>query len=52
MYESDTFKQMVTYESKGKINDLNILISDKDLAGKIKSNEVFLDDKKKFSRIK
>ena len=35
-----------------EINDLNILISDKDLAEKIKNNEVFLDDKKKFSRIK
>ena len=35
-----------------EINDLNILISDKTLADKIKSNEVFLDDKKKFSRIK
>ena len=35
-----------------EINDLNILISDKTLAEKIKSNEVFFDDKKKFSRIK
>ena len=35
-----------------EINDLNILISDKTLADKIKNNEVFLDDKKKFSRIK
>ena len=35
-----------------EINDLDILISDKTLANKIKSNEVFLDDKKKFSRIK
>ena len=35
-----------------EINDLNILISDKTLADKIKSNEVFFDDKKKFSRIK
>jgi len=35
-----------------EINDLNILISDKTLADKIKSNEVFLDDNKKFSRIK
>ena len=35
-----------------EINDLNILISDKALAGKIKNNEVFLDDKKNFSRIK
>ena len=35
-----------------EINDLNISISDKALAEKIKNNEVFLDDKKKFSRIK
>ncbi len=35
-----------------EINELNILISDKTLANKIKSNEVFLDDDKKFSRIK
>ncbi len=35
-----------------EINDLNILISDKTLADKIKSNEVFFDDKNKFSRIK
>ena len=35
-----------------EINDLNIIISDKTLAKKIKSNEVFLDDKKNFSRIK
>ena len=35
-----------------EINDLNIILSNKSLAGKIKSNEVFLDDKKKFSRIK
>ena len=35
-----------------EINDLNILISDKSLAGKIKNNEVFLNDNKKFSRIK
>ena len=35
-----------------EINDLNILISDKTLANKIKSNEVFLDDKNNFSRIK
>jgi len=35
-----------------EINDLNILISDKDLAEKIKNNEVFLDEKKNFSRIK
>tara|TARA_X000000368_G_scaffold240823_1_gene190171 strand:+ start:28 stop:522 length:495 start_codon:yes stop_codon:yes gene_type:complete len=35
-----------------EINDLNIILSNKSLAGKIKSNEVFLDDKKNFSRIK
>ena len=35
-----------------EINDLNIMITDKTLANKIKNNEVFLDDKKKFSRIK
>jgi len=35
-----------------EINDLNISISDKTLANKIRSNEVFLDDKNKFSRIK
>jgi len=35
-----------------EINDLNILLPDKSLAEKIKSNEVFLDDKKNFSRIK
>ncbi len=35
-----------------EINDLNILLPDKSLAGKIKSNEVFLDDKNNFSRIK
>ena len=35
-----------------EINELNILISDITLANKIKNNEVFLDDKKKFSRIK
>lgn len=35
-----------------EINDLNISISDKALAEKIKNNEVFLDDKKNFSRIK
>ena len=35
-----------------EINDLNIMITDKTLANKIKNNEVFLDDKKQFSRIK
>ncbi len=35
-----------------EINDLNILLPDKSLAEKIKSNEVFLDDKNNFSRIK
>jgi len=35
-----------------EIDDLNISISDIALAGKIKSNKVFLDDKNKFSRIK
>ncbi len=35
-----------------EINDLNIMIDDRALADKIKSNEVFLDDKKQFSRIK
>ncbi len=35
-----------------EINDLNIKITDKTLANKIKNNEVFLDDKKQFSRIK
>ena len=35
-----------------EINDLNIMIADRALADKIKSNEVFLDDKKQFSRIK
>ncbi len=35
-----------------EINDLNILISDKTLSSKIKNNEVFLDDKKNFSRNK
>ncbi len=35
-----------------EINDLNIMITDKNLANKIKNNEVFLDDKKQFSRIK
>ena len=35
-----------------EINDLNISISDKALAEKIKNNEVFLDNKKNFSRIK
>ena len=35
-----------------EINDLNIVITDKTLANKIKNNEVFLDDKKQFSRIK
>ena len=35
-----------------EINDLNISMSDKTLANKIKSNVVFLNDKKKFSRIK
>ena len=35
-----------------EINDLNIIITDKTLANKIKNNEVFLDDKKQFSRIK
>ena len=31
-----------------EINDLNIMITDKTLANKIKNNEVFLDDKKQF----
>jgi len=35
-----------------EIDDLNIKISDKTLANIIKNNEVFLDDKKVFSRIK
>ena len=35
-----------------EINDLNISISDRGLAKKIKSTEVFLDESKKFSRIK
>ena len=35
-----------------EINDLNIMITDKTLANKIKNNEVFLDDIKQFSRIK
>ena len=35
-----------------EINDLNILLPDKSLADRIKSNEVFLDDKNDFSRIK
>ena len=35
-----------------EIDDLNIMITDKTLANKIKNNEVFLDDKKQFSRIK
>ncbi len=35
-----------------EINDLNIMITDKTLANKIKNNEIFLDDKKQFSRIK
>ena len=35
-----------------EINDLNILLPDKSLVEKIKSNEVFLDDKNNFSRIK
>jgi len=35
-----------------EINDLNILVSDKILVDKIKSNEVFFDDKNNFSRIK
>ena len=35
-----------------EINDLNISISDKTLASKIRNNEVFTDDKKNFSRIK
>jgi len=35
-----------------EIDDLNIILPDKSLAGKIKNNEVFLDDKKNFSRIK
>ena len=35
-----------------EINDFNIIISDKTLANIIKNNEVFLDDKKVFSRIK
>ena len=35
-----------------EINDLNIMITDKTLANKIKNNEVFLDDKNQFSRIK
>ena len=35
-----------------EINDLNISISDRGLVKKIKSTEVFLDESKKFSRIK
>ncbi len=35
-----------------EINDLSIVLSDTILANKIKNNEVFLDDKNKFSRIK
>tara|TARA_B100001175_G_scaffold151177_1_gene128121 strand:- start:984 stop:2405 length:1422 start_codon:yes stop_codon:yes gene_type:complete len=35
-----------------EIDDLNIVISDKILANKIKNNKVFLDDNKKFSRTK
>ena len=35
-----------------EIDDLNIILPDKSLAGKIKNNEVFLDDKNNFSRIK
>ena len=35
-----------------EINSLNFLVSDESLARKIKNNEVFLDDKKKFSRLK
>ena len=35
-----------------EINDLNIMITDETLSNKIKNNEVFLDDKKQFSRIK
>ena len=35
-----------------EIKDLNIKISDKDLAIKIKNNENFQDDNKKFSRVK
>jgi len=35
-----------------EIDDLNILLPDKSLAKKIKANEVFLDDKNNFSRIK
>ena len=35
-----------------EINDLKILLPDKSLADKIKNNEVFLDDKNDFSRIK
>ena len=35
-----------------EINDLKILLPDKSLADKIKNNEVFLDDKNNFSRIK
>ena len=35
-----------------EIDDFNIKISDKTLANIIKNNEVFLDDKKVFSRIK
>ncbi len=35
-----------------EIHDLKILLSDKSLAEKIKNNEAFLDDNKKFSRIK
>jgi len=35
-----------------EIDDLKIIFSDKVLANKIKNNEVFLDDKKNFSRIK
>tara|TARA_B100000131_G_scaffold17302_1_gene17476 strand:+ start:1193 stop:2614 length:1422 start_codon:yes stop_codon:yes gene_type:complete len=35
-----------------EINDLKILLPDKSLADKIKNNEVFLDDKNNFSRVK
>ena len=35
-----------------EINDLNILLPDESLANKIKNNEVFLDEKSNFSRIK
>jgi len=35
-----------------EINDLEILLPDKSLAYRIKSNEVFLDEKNDFSRIK